>query len=87
MSAADRLAHALTAMADRRELTPCQGRQGHKNRWTSDDYEELEWAAWHCVSLACPLLELCGAAADEHKEKAHVWGGTVRAKPPKRKDH
>lgn len=83
MSASERLAHALTVMADRRELTPCQGRQGH--RWTSDEYEELEWAAFHCVSMRCPLLDVCGEAADEQKAKHHTWGGIVRSPKPKRK--
>lgn len=76
-TASERLTHGLTALADREEGTPCQGRQGH--RWTSDDYDDLEWAAFHCVSLGCPLLDLCGEAADELKAKHFTWGGTVRS--------
>ena len=83
MTANERLSQALTALADSDQLTPCQGRRSE--RWTSDDYDELEWAAFHCTSMGCPLLDLCGAAADELKAKHFTWGGTVRSPRPKRK--
>ena len=84
MNASERFTHVLTVLAGRDQRTPCQGRQGH--RWTSDDHHELEWAAFHCVSLACPLLALCGESADEFKATHYVWGGTVRSSKPRGRD-
>lgn len=82
MNASERFTQALSSLADRNELTPCQqGRQGH--RWTSEDYDELQWAAFHCVSMRCPLLELCDQAADDMKVKHFTWGGHVRTKAPR----
>jgi hypothetical protein len=83
MTASERLTHALTSLANSDQHTPCQGRRSE--RWTSDDYGELEWAAFHCASMGCPLLELCGATADEQRTKHYVWGGTIRSPKPKRK--
>lgn len=76
MTALDRLDAALIALASDNRQTPCQG--SRRARWTSDDHGEREWAAWHCRSLACPVLDLCAAAADELKASAGVWGGTLR---------
>lgn len=81
MNASERLTRELTALADRNAQTPCQGRQAA--RWTSDDYAELEWAAFHCVSMRCPLLEMCEQAADEMKAQHFTWGGRVRTKAPR----
>lgn len=64
--------------------TPCQDRQ-NADRWTSDDYADLDWAALQCVSARCPVLQVCTAAADARKEKHFTWGGTVRSPKPKRK--
>lgn len=83
MTADERLTNALRRMDDAGEFTPCQGKRSA--RWTSDDYAELEWAAFHCVSMRCPLLDLCGQAADERREKHFTWGGTVRSPKPRRK--
>lgn len=33
----------------------------------------------------CPLLQLCGAAADEDGERWGVWAGVDRSVSPKRK--
>ncbi|HEV7148877.1 MAG TPA: hypothetical protein VGN48_17945 [Pedococcus sp.] len=83
MTAIERLTAALLELADRDQRTPCQGRRSA--RWTSDKHDDLEWAAWVCTSMACPLLALCGQAADELKVTACTWGGTVRSPKPKRK--
>jgi hypothetical protein len=83
VSAIERLNLALLDLADHDQRTPCQGRRSE--RWTSDDYDELAWAAWVCTSMACPLLELCAAAADEQRIKHFTWGGTVRSPQPKRR--
>jgi len=80
MTAAEVLGRALLEIADQGRATPCQGRRA--DRWTSDRAEEREWAAAVCVGLACEVLLQCGAAADEHGEQHHVWGGTVRTLPP-----
>ncbi len=80
MTAAEALGRALLEVAQQGRATPCQGRHG--DRWTSDAAEERAWAATVCVTLACPVLVECGAAADEHGEQHHVWGGTVRTPPP-----
>ena len=79
MTAAEALGHAL---ADQGHATPCQGRR--RDRWTSDDAEARSWAATVCVTLGCPVLVQCGAAADEFKAAHHVWGGVDRTPPPAR---
>jgi len=80
MSAAEVLGQALLEVADQGRATPCQGRR--RDRWTSDDAADRAWAASVCVTLACPVLEECAAAADEHDEKFGVFGGTDRTPPP-----
>ncbi len=76
MTAAEVLGRALLELAEQGQATPCQGRR--RDRWTSDDAEERAWAASVCVTLACPVLGQCGAAADEQDERANVWGGRDR---------
>ncbi len=80
MTAAERLTRALVDLADRGELTPCQGRR--RDRWTSDDATDREWAASVCLTLACRVLEQCAALADERDERHHVFGGVDRTPPP-----
>jgi hypothetical protein len=68
--------------------TPCQGRR--RDRWTSDDATERQWAASVCQSLRCAVLIECGAAADEQGERFGVFGGTDRTvtqKQRRRSDH
>jgi len=77
MSAAEQLAHALLNLADGGKRTPCQS-SSSRDRWTSDDAEHRGWAATVCVTLACPVLLQCHAAADEHGEKFGVFGGRDR---------
>ena len=72
----DPLVLALTVLAEQGRATPCQGRR--RDRWTSESGDERAWAASVCLSLACPVLEECGAAAVERKEKFAVWGGKDR---------
>lgn len=83
MTAAEALAHALADLADQGRRTPCQGRR--RDRWVSDSADERAWAASVCRSLACPVLEACGAAADEQGARFHVWGGTDRTAPASRR--
>lgn len=73
MTAWERLTQGLLRLADQDQKTPCQG--GRRDRWTSDDADERAWAANVCVSLVCPLLEACAAAAAETKERNFVFGG------------
>lgn len=86
MNAAERFRKALDALDHVSERVPCRDLDPRRaERWTSDDHDDLEWAAFHCVSLRCPLIELCGAFADEIKAKHHTWAGAVRTPKPKRK--
>lgn len=76
MTAAEALSLVLLELAEQGRATPCQGRR--RDRWTSDDAAEREWAAAVCVGLDCPVLEECAAAAAEREEKFAVWGGVDR---------
>jgi len=77
MTAAEALGHALLELAERHLTTPCQGR--HRDRWTSDDATQREWAT-HCCGR-CAILASCRLAADEQGEKHHVWAGVDRTPP------
>ncbi len=83
MTAAEALSIALLELTEQVRATPCQSSR-RRDRWTSDDATEREWAASVCVSLACPVLTVCGAAADEFKAAHHVWGGRDRTPRPAR---
>lgn len=83
MTAHEVLSIALLDLADQGRATPCQSRR--RDRWTSDDAAERAWAASVCVTLACPVLEECGAAAAERKEKFGVWGGIDCTTPTHRR--
>jgi len=50
--------------------------------WTSDDADDRAQAARWC--LGCPVLDECGAAADEHDERFGVFGGRDRTPSPTR---
>jgi len=76
VTAAEVLGRALLEIAQQGRATPCQGRR--RDRWTSDEAEHRGWAATVCVTLACPVLLQCHAAADEHGEKFGVFGGRDR---------
>lgn len=80
MTAAEHLGRALLELAEQGHATPCQGRR--RDRWTSDSAEDREWAASVCLTLGCPVLEQCAAAADERDERHHVWGARDRTPPP-----
>lgn len=77
MTARERLAAALLVLAEHGYATPCQGRR--RERWTSDDRDERQWAASVCVGLACPVLEECRDTGAEEKHTAGVWGAVDRA--------
>lgn len=82
MTAWETLTAALISLRDRDQRTPCQSR--HRNRWTSDDAEDREWAAAAC--RLCPLVAECAAAAEETRERHYVWAGVDRtARPTKRR--
>jgi len=83
MTAVEVLGRALLEIADQGRATPCQGRR--RDRWTSDDATQRAWAATVCRGLNCPMLEECGAAADEQDERFGVWGGRDRTAPAHRK--
>jgi len=73
VTAQEALSPALLELAEQGRATPCQGQR--RDRWTSESAEERAWAAVHCVSLDCAVLEACAAAAAENGEKFAVWGG------------
>ncbi len=72
MNAQETLTEALSALADRRVRTPCQ-RPGVRDRWTSDDRDDREYAVAAC--RFCSVLPECRAAAEETKERWGVWAG------------
>lgn len=81
MTAGEALTLALLDLAENDQRAPCQGRR--RDRWTSDDAAEREWAASVCASLPCPILAECGAAAAEARERFGVWAGVDRTATPK----
>lgn len=82
-TAAEVLGQALLELAEQGRATPCQGRR--RDRWTSESAEDRAWAASVCVTLGCPVIEVCGAAADEHDERFGVWAGVDRTPAPHKK--
>ncbi len=76
VTAAEALSLALADLAVRGERTPCQGRR--RDRWTSESAEDRSWASSVCLTLGCPVLEQCAAAAVEGKESFGVWAGKDR---------
>ena len=83
MTAEELLTLALADLADQGRATPCQGRR--RDRWTSDDSNDREWAAAVCVGLGCPVLLQCRAAAEERDERFGVWGGVDCTAPSHRR--
>lgn len=80
-TAREELDRALLEMANRGDRVRCSWPD--IGPWfTSEDPEERARAARRCAG--CPVLELCGASADEQGEKYGVWAGidrtTTRAK-------
>ena len=85
MTSSEELTRALLDLEDRGQRAPCQGKR--RDRWTSDDRDEREWAASVCVGLGCPLLQPCGVAGEERAE-LFVWGGVdLGVSASKRKAH
>lgn len=82
LTAGARLSRALDRARSRGESWPCRGR----GEWMSDSTEVRTSAARWCV--ACPVLALCHAAAEEAGERWGVWGGvdreSARKKPSRR---
>jgi WhiB family redox-sensing transcriptional regulator len=75
MSARDDLANELArrhALPARR--LPCQ--TGDPERFFEGTADDLLAAAGEC--RPCPVIDLCGAAADESDEKWGVYGGAIR---------
>lgn len=82
MTAQERLDLALITLAAQGRRPRC-GEYGAGELWTSDDLEDRRQAVARC--RGCPVLKECGAAADERREKWHVWGGVDRTPPKTRK--
>lgn len=80
MTAQEQLDLALLTLAARGRRPRC-GEYGGAELWTSDDADDRAQAATWCHG--CPVLELCGSAAEERLEKRHVWGGVDRTPPKK----
>lgn len=72
----DRLAFALARVLANGSRPPCGDATG---AWVSEDREERALAARACEP--CPLLTVCGEAADSTKERFGVWGGVDRTQP------
>jgi len=83
VTAVEHLSIALLELADQGRATPCQGRR--RDRWTSDSADARDWAASVCLTLACPVLLECHAAADEQDERHGVWGARDRPAPSSRR--
>ncbi len=72
--AAEAAWRTLITAAD--DSTPCRG--PHADRWTSDDAEERQAAAYMCA--ACPITQRCSTYANTAGEKFHVWAGVDRTR-------
>lgn len=66
---------ALVTMAAE-GLRPRCAEHTDRNLWTSEDADDRDEAARLCGP--CPVLELCGAAADEERDVHTVRGGIDR---------
>jgi hypothetical protein len=80
MTAAETFRVALLDVTARGQRAPCEGPDRYQ--WTSEDPRERAQAARTCRD-ACPLLDLCAAAAREVGERHGVWGGKDRTRTPK----
>lgn len=72
MTASERLAVALDVLVMAGRRTPCATDTA---LWFGSPADRVEAAA-RCQW--CPLLEVCGDAADENGESAGVWAGVDR---------
>lgn len=81
MSARDRLDRALLDLAADGRRVRCAEPADHL-WWTSEDSDERARAARLCQG--CPVLQLCGAAAEEDAE-IFVYAGVDHGTKPKRK--
>lgn len=79
MTATEVLTHALARLELAGRTWPCRNRP----EWLSDSAEDRAEAAEACQP--CPALTECAAAAQEAREKWHVWGGVDFAAKPKRR--
>ncbi len=79
MTAAEQLTRAMVSLAAHGRRPRC-GEPGGHELWLSDDAADRAQAARWCAG--CPVLDECGAAADEHDEKHGVWAGVDRTPPP-----
>lgn len=78
-AATEALDQALANLADHGQRTPCQTEPG-RSYWLSESRDERELAAGWCEG--CPVLDLCGEAADIRSEAFGVWAGTDRSPRP-----
>lgn len=77
-AAHQRLTAALVALATQGVRPRCGDPIAHE-LWLSDDREDRQTAARWCTG--CPVLDLCGQAADAAGERFGVWGGKDRTTP------
>ena len=71
LTAQEALTAALTGLLNQGAAPPCRADKATLNRWTSDDEQERQWAAWHCET--CTILHACRDAADDTPERWGVW--------------
>ena len=74
-TATDRLTLALIALSTQGKRPRCGDPETH-HYWLSDEQDERAAAATWCSG--CPILEACGEAAEEKREKFGVWAGVDR---------
>lgn len=75
MTARERLDRALVDMASRGEKPRCAW-PDRAHLWTSEEREERVRAVRGCAG--CPILDPCGAAAEEERDVWTVRGGVDR---------
>ena len=52
MTAQESLTAALTGLLNNGDAPPCRANKATLNRWTSDDPDERQWAAWRCATTS-----------------------------------
>lgn len=79
-AASDRLTAALVALGAQGLRPPCSQPETH-HYWLSEIDAERRQAAQWC--RPCPVLTVCGQAAQAHDERHFVWGGVDRHRKPR----
>jgi len=76
MTAAEELSVAVQALVLDHQIVPCGP---DPEPWYADTPAGRAEAAAQCTG--CPVITLCGAAADGARERWGVWGGVDRQAP------